>query len=236
MQQNIFNKIKSIFFNYTDKFREKEGEFSPMILLKYEHSIRVSKNAREIAEENQWEGTDLSIAELAGLYHDIGRFEQYRQYKSFYDPDSINHGDFGARLVKENKDFDAIPSEIKNQLIKCIKYHNKKTLPCSLNKSNQRLINLIRDADKLDIYFVVNDAIVNNKLDKFPELIWNLDIDGPPNPVIIKDILNGRLSSFSNVKTLADFNLLQLTWIHDINYNATYKKMIERRVLKNNRL
>lgn len=45
---------------------------------------------------------DIELAELIGLLHDIGRFEQVRLYHTFVDKDSINHGEYGAKILFED--------------------------------------------------------------------------------------------------------------------------------------
>ena len=45
---------------------------------------------------------DENLAKLIALLHDIGRFEQIRLYHTFSDKDSINHAEFGAKLLFED--------------------------------------------------------------------------------------------------------------------------------------
>ena len=43
---------------------------------------------------------EVEIASLIGLLHDIARFEQYTQYGTFKDLQSIDHGNLGAEILK----------------------------------------------------------------------------------------------------------------------------------------
>ena len=43
-------------------------------------------------------GEDVELAELIGLLHDIGRFEQIRRFHSF-EPGTMDHAVFGAELL-----------------------------------------------------------------------------------------------------------------------------------------
>ena len=61
------------------------------IKLKISHIERVSHIAKEIAMELNLDKEDVELAELIGLLHDIGRFEQIRIYHTFIDNKSVNH-------------------------------------------------------------------------------------------------------------------------------------------------
>lgn len=66
----------------------------------------------------------MELAELIGLLHDIGRFEQIKRYNTFIDKNSINHGQLGVkilfddnqirRFIKDSKYDDIIKTAILN--------------------------------------------------------------------------------------------------------------------------
>ncbi|MEI3508262.1 MAG: HD domain-containing protein [Bacilli bacterium] len=55
------------------------------IKMKYNHSLRVQKLCKEIAEKTGYSENDIKIAEVIGLLHDYGRFPQWTEYKTFND-------------------------------------------------------------------------------------------------------------------------------------------------------
>ena len=61
-----------------------------------------------------------------GLLHDIARFEQYTRFQTFSDLKSIDHGDYGVEILKQNnyirKFIDT--DEYDNIIFKAIKNHN----------------------------------------------------------------------------------------------------------------
>ena len=57
------------------------------IALKINHSYRTAAYARKIGQAI---GVDEDLAELIGLLHDIGRFEQIRNYDTFDDKKSVD--------------------------------------------------------------------------------------------------------------------------------------------------
>ena len=70
-------KAKEVFKKYTDSYR-KYGE---MIELKINHTDRVRQSCVWLAKKLNLSKEEVEIAEVCGLLHDIGRFEQYKRYK-----------------------------------------------------------------------------------------------------------------------------------------------------------
>ncbi|ETP71390.1 HD-GYP domain-containing protein, partial [Lachnospiraceae bacterium JC7] len=131
-----------------------------MIKLKVEHTLRVAGNCELIARSLQMSEELVDFAWFLGLLHDIGRFEQIRRYGTFVDADSVDHAEFGADLLfNENliKEFlsCSISEEWLSLLEISIRLHNKLDLPEEIDKRTRRFCELIRDADKVDIFRVV---------------------------------------------------------------------------------
>lgn len=71
------------------------------IRLKAEHTYRVSELCERIAKSLALDEEDVDLAWLLGMLHDIGRFEQVKRYGTFMDSQSVNHAEFGAKLLFE---------------------------------------------------------------------------------------------------------------------------------------
>ena len=87
------------------EFKEYVKRYNPedeKVKLKIVHIQEVSRIARKLAEELRLDKEDIELAELIGLLHDIGRFEQIRIYHTFVDKDSINHGEYGVKVLFED--------------------------------------------------------------------------------------------------------------------------------------
>ena len=89
-------KAKQEFKEYIKNYNPEDKK----IALKIAHIERTSHIARKIAENLNLDKEDIELAELIGLLHDIGRFEQYTQYKTFSDLKSFDHGDYGVKLLE----------------------------------------------------------------------------------------------------------------------------------------
>ena len=139
---------KQEFENYLDEYDRQDEQ----IYLKIEHTYGVVKYAGEIARRMECSREDVELAELIGLLHDIGRFEQIRRFHSF-EPGTMDHAVFGAellfgeekmirRFVREDLFDDLINAAIrKHSDFKLEGIHDARTLFHA---------KLIRDADKLD--------------------------------------------------------------------------------------
>lgn len=125
------------------------------IKLKYDHTLKVA-NLSDIIAKNI--GADADVAWLSGILHDIGRFEQIRKYQTFSDALSVDHAMFGADLLFREgliDDFNLNLSIKKSTLIeKCIRNHSIYRLPENLSKNQKMYCDILRDADKIDIFRV----------------------------------------------------------------------------------
>ena len=83
--------VVSQFTRYVQGFdQEEEG-----VRLKYAHSLRVSGLCEQIALSLDLFQDDVDLAWLIGVLHDIGRFEQLREYHTFVDYRSMDHAKYG---------------------------------------------------------------------------------------------------------------------------------------------
>lgn len=234
MSSEQLKKMRAIFRAFVKSFYSQvESRMSPLLDLKWEHSQRVAKNARLMSSRMGWDSSDCYVAEAIGLLHDIGRFPQLSNYQTFTDPISVNHGEYGYKVAAEELSWKGFDDELKNLILKSIRFHNRRSLPEGLSDREMRFLKLVRDADKLDICFVFYDAVVNDKLSEHPEIGHNLDTDGAPNPEVIKDLLKGKTSRFSDLTSLADIVLLLLSWGYELNYKVACQIMRERKITAN---
>lgn len=90
-RKNVINAFAEYVRNY-DPSDEK-------IKLKIDHTYRVAGLCQRIAESLGLSESDVDIAWLLGMLHDIGRFEQIRRFGTFNDAQSVDHAEFGADLL-----------------------------------------------------------------------------------------------------------------------------------------
>ena len=231
MVLNDFHDLKHRFHEYVDSFRDNGGPLHPMLQLKYNHSQRVADEARDIAIDLGWDKAEILMAEIIGLFHDVGRFSQYQEFQTYFDPKSVDHACRGFQVLSRSDWLGGLSHEESQLIFDSVRLHNCHQLPDNLSKDLRRFVNLVRDADKLDIFFVLNNAIEEEALKKYPGIIWDLPRDIPPSSVILEDLRQRRQARYENVKSQADFCVLQLCWIYDLNYAPTIRKVADREIV-----
>ncbi len=221
--ETIFTGIREWFKDYYDSCISTDGGRTKLMALKLEHSIKVGCHAKAIAEDEKWSAIEIEVAGILGILHDVGRFSQIVEFGTFSDPDSVNHGERGYEVVRSEGVLLPLPEEIQTALLNGIRHHNASRIPEKLDETSVRYLQLVRDADKLDIFRVIHKAIRKNTIEEQPEITLNVDIDGPVNPVALSELENHHNVSYENIKSLADFGLTQLSWIYDLNYRYSFK-------------
>lgn len=219
MKSKYFKLLK-FFDSYTAEFQLKKNEDQKNINLKIDHSYRVVKNMEEIVSRMNLTEAEEYLAKIIALLHDIGRFEQYKKYKTFSDYKSEDHGLLGVELLKEQKLLqDLAPSE--QQIIyQAIKEHNQ----ASLNENNFNnekelfFAKLIRDADKLDIF---NIFVERFKKGSQKDYINKLAESSKISDQIYKKVLNKEAINYDKLQTINDLKAMQLGWLYDINFKES---------------
>ncbi len=227
----MINSYYNWFDLYVKGFYGEDALVNQNIKLKEEHTLKVAKHSLEIANSLKLSEEEKSIAEIIGLFHDIGRFEQFKKYKTFRDNLSVNHSILGIRILEEHKVLHNLPEETKDIITKAICYHNKKELPNSLLGEEAIFCKIIRDADKLDIYRVILKHEKERQLNPNPALD-NLPFTEDYNKNIIKEILAGRKLSNSQLKCYNDRKLYELGWILDLNFPFSFKYIKTKNILE----
>ncbi len=145
-------KAKEVFAEYVSNYDMSIGQNQ----LKVKHTYKVADISEQIAIDLKLSTIDVDLAWLIGLLHDIARFEQNKRYGTFNDLVSVDHAELGADILfKEGKIRDFTNTEIYDDIIEnAIRFHNKYRVDNSLDDRTRTFCNIIRDADKLDIFRV----------------------------------------------------------------------------------
>lgn len=230
MNRQQLRTIVDWFHSYVETFFV-DGAMPAPLRLKVEHSEWVAHNARQLAEDLEWSPEQTNCAEALGWLHDVGRFSQFAEFGTFSDAHSINHGERGWEIVRENRILRALAPDDQDTLLDGIRNHNVKIVPGSLGIRSLQFTKLIRDADKLDIYRVVLDSIHRDGFQELPSMLPQIDLQGPVNASVVHEIVEHRYCSLENVYSLSDFLLMLLSWIHDLNYEASFRQIVDRNII-----
>src|SRR3972149_2809827 len=146
--------FRSWFSDFCRSFYSAHEEDQRNILLKETHTHNVCENMRHLAGELPLKNEEVLLAEAAALFHDIGRFPQYAEHKTFRDASSVNHAALGARILVEKGVLAGLSQKEQGLILAAVRFHNAFTLPDIADKEALLCLKLIRDADKLDIWRV----------------------------------------------------------------------------------
>jgi len=204
---------KSTFEKFCSSFLKNDE--SGAYLLKYNHSFEVLKNAEIIANNIGVNTNTQKLAQVAALFHDIGRFPQYNKYHTFNDAISEDHGELSVKTLIQHNILDALTTEEQKTITTAIKLHNKFTIEnVELETVTENVAKILRDADKLDIFRIMTEKSEPiNFLNKSQHPLYSENIK--------QAILDNKLAKYEDVITTCDFQLLQLTWLSDINFQVT---------------
>ncbi len=200
---------------YVDTFRLQDGTLPPMKELKRVHTAHVFANASLIAEGEHFDDKTRRVSLTAALLHDAGRYEQLRRYKTFRDSDSVDHAVLSHDIVMEQGWLDrgAFPVDEQKSILAAILYHNRRELPEGLDRLTFIASHTVRDADKLDIFRVLENQIKTTDWHTASQAFWNLSTTAAPNPVVVKAIIEKKPVDYQNIQSLADFVLIQVGWM-----------------------
>ena len=210
-------KAKLEFDNYTKKY-DMEDE---AINRKYYHTYRVMDISGEIAKSLNLSEKDVELAELIGLLHDIARFEQYKKFQTFSDLKSIDHGDFGVEILKKDSLIRKFveTNQYDNIVLKAVKNHNKFEIEDGLNEKELLFSKIVRDADKLDIYF---EGIT--MFYKTSEEIATVENGIITDDYMEKILKNEKIERKINQNKIDSFILL-LCFVFDYNFKYSFETM-----------
>jgi len=241
-RENVINAFAEYVRNY-DPSDEK-------IKLKIDHTYRVAGLCQRIAESLGLSEPDVDIAWLLGMLHDIGRFEQIRRFGTFNDVQSVDHAEFGADLLfkeglirkfaegyYEECELARSGNEEAEQIIKNNEHHNKDTglLEMAIRQHNkyrvkedlterQRMFcDILRDADKVDIFKVNADIPM--------EIIYDVTTEELKNGIITKEVLESFYKKKTVLKSVrksaVDHIVGHISLLFELVYKESYRQAKE---------
>lgn len=213
-------KAKEEFIKYTSKY----DLTNPNIDRKKYHSFRVMEISKEIATNMKLKQEDIEIATLIGLLHDIARFEQYTQFKTFNDLESVDHGNYGVKILFEDGMIRKFVETNKYDEIikKAIKNHNKFVIESGLTEREELFAKIIRDADKIDIIYEGTEIFWKNQEEEINNSVISENIwKQIKKEQLVKREKGIKLENIDSVLSIVAF-------IYDINFKESFKILQER--------
>ena len=194
-----------------------------MIAYKYNHSYRVNHQAEEICRSLDMDNVERDLSSLIALLHDIARFKQWKEYKTFEDKKSFDHGDMGVKILFEDgliskfnankEDYDVINKAIKN--------HNKFQIEDGLNERELLHSKIVRDADKIDILY----AFSTNRLLELKE------DDSGISDEVRDNFLSHNVIDKKYIKTINDRLVSLFSLVFDLNYDYSKERILKEKYI-----
>ena len=221
-------KAKKVFKEYIKNYDPTNGK----IAIKIAHMYRVAEIAKNTAKYLRLSDEDVRLAELIGLLHDIGRFEQIKQFNTFDDKKSINHGELGIKILfQDNLIRKFIEDTCYDRIIYlAIINHNKNQslLTKDATKRERLHMNIIRDSDTLDILNIIIDDNADKKA-----LYDKEDLtDETLSDEIYNEFMKVRELDYGKIKNSADLLITRYMFIWNMNYNYALQEIKNRQYLE----
>jgi putative nucleotidyltransferase with HDIG domain len=231
MDDNTLREYRVWFAGFVREHAEPDVRHQQNILLKEEHTREVCENALRIAAELGLGAAETALAGAVALFHDVGRFPQYRRFRTFQDCRSMNHAVLGAKALLERDVLQGLPPHERSLIIRAVTLHNVFTLPPLADDSLRLHARIVRDADKLDIWRVFSEYFSLPPADRPSAAGLGLPDAPEISPGVLASLGQREMVRLTSLRTLNDFKLLQLAWIYDLNFAPSLRMVRERGVI-----
>ncbi len=248
MEQELLEKFRTWFDDYVTGFYSEDEYVNTNLKMKQLHSRRTCSVTRELVDQLELDTNQKRIAETIALFHDIGRFEQFIRYGTYNDARSVNHCQLGLRVLRETNVLAPVDRAEREVIEKAIEYHGRKELPSDLDDQCLLFSKVIRDADKVDVLYVITEyhkqyleivtrrpwPVTRATSDErratrvLQSLLLELPDEPKYSPKIVDALLHGRRIDHKELRTMNDMRLLLIGWVYDVNFAATLKQIRER--------
>ena len=213
-------KAKTAFKDFLEKYEDKNNLGFELKII---HTHHVTENAKEIAQELNLSKEDIELAELIGILHDIGRFEELKITKELNSV-KFNHARHGSKMLFEKGMIRKFieDSQYDNIIKKAIENHSRLEIEANLDERTLLHSKIIRDADKIDNYRVKKDEKVEAIFPKRVNKKEDME-ESKLSYKVYNTILNKKCVDIHDRVTPLDFWVCILAFTFDLNFNVSYK-------------
>lgn len=178
---DVMKQAEKRFMEYTGNYDMSQ----PKIALKASHTYRVAALCEQIAASLGMSEEEQRVARMCGLLHDIGRFEQIRRYNTFSDADSVDHALLSVEILFGEGGWEHPTGMIREfwkeasfdrVLYKAIGYHSAYRLPLDLTEQEKCFCDILRDADKIDIFRVNLETPLEEIYNATTDEVYHADV------------------------------------------------------------
>ena len=217
------------FIHYAERFNTPDPSLAMHLQLKREHTLRVLENAMAIAaQEDAFAAPPLYRALLlAALYHDVGRFTQLITYQTFSDAHSCNHGHLGAIVLAREGFLQQEAPAVRRMVRAAVCLHNAYQPPAGLPAPMLAVLNAVRDADKLDIIYLLCEQLAPGKTPDDTVVMHLANTPGVYSEAVWQALQQRTPASFHDMRTVNDFRLLLCTWFDAMHFASAKRQLAQ---------
>lgn len=227
MSDALVRKVEKRFEAFTAPYLDDPGDCYAY-RLKITHTKRVLAIAEAIVLSEGLPEPLALAARLTALLHDVGRFPQYRRYRTFRDADSANHAGLSVRHALRQRMLADVPAHTRRLVLGAVFLHNVRRLPALSSSDLRTVAGVIRDSDKLDIYQVMIDHFSQER-PKHPEVALNVKADPLAfSPHVLEALRRRETGDYKNIVYVNDFKLMAIGWLYDLNFASSCRMLRER--------
>jgi putative nucleotidyltransferase with HDIG domain len=194
------------------------------------HSIRVADNTLLLANVVLQTEEEKGIATINALFHDIGKASMVSKNLEALIIQR-DHATVSSKIIQQMEFYQELTADFQVIILKAVESHNKQKLPKLDNEQQTIFAQLLRDADKLDIY----DSAYRFFKEKYgiqPVITIDLNKNSEVSEKIIKSIMAGKPASVEDMKSMNDYKLLLLSMAFDLNFKYTFRIMSEKQYIQ----
>jgi hypothetical protein len=229
MNNLLLNHLISWFDRYVEPFLDIDTEGEKNIRLKIKHTRKVCEAMAQLSSGENLSENESHIASAVALLHDVGRFPQYRRWRTFRDSESDNHARLAIDVIRDEQVLAGI--DLSEQLLieEAVRFHNLLEPPATIKSPTRRFISLIRDADKLDIWRVFVELLAQPPEERATAATLGLpDLPERVSDSCIAALNSGTVVRLDTTTCLNDFKLLQISWVYDLTTTTSRRILLER--------
>jgi len=200
----------NLYLNFFKNYIKSNYDLNDSLIQnKYEHTLRVAKIIYLIAEKMNLSEEDKNLAYLIALFHDLGRFHEVVRNRQFNNL-KFDHGSYSNKILFNDRLIDSFNFDEETNLLirKALYFHNKKDITRELNEREDFFAKLIRDADKIDILYMM----ARKRAHRFNEI---------PSPKVLTNFLNRESINLKDKKSKSDTVLLYLGFALNLNFKES---------------
>lgn len=228
MEESRLAALHTWFDGYVRTYYDMDPEGLGNIMLKVEHTRQVCEVMELIARGEGLSPEEARLAGAVALLHDVGRFPQYRRWRTFRDSDSDNHGRLAVDVIRAEGALAGVPPAESLLIEEAVRFHNLRGLPDRMKSPTTLFLRLVRDADKLDIWRIFRDYFRQPEGERPSAATLGFpDLPGV-SPACVARLAAGEVVGLDEIRCVNDFKLLLVSWVFDLNFFSSCRLLRER--------